>query len=715
MAQAMGGLGDALQKVAAVQDKMQEDKVANDVVAAQTEYQKRLSDALYSGDNALLARKGEGAATLDKDYLDTERKIRQEVTANLPAFDLAHTAFNRTADREQQSGLDLVNRYKMQEGERTFKLTLNNAMTTTAETTARNYNNPTAIQQGLAANGTYAQAYAARFGKAEADALLRNSNQQLLESAMQAAYGKDDYGAMQNLLDTHGDTMGESNASRWQHALTERTKANTRAQTVLDFQKDQSLYTNGMFDPEKALAKAQSMTRSITSGGGGKQFTWDQVKELVSGNESGGNYEAHNGDSGAHGKYQFMPDTWSGVMGDAPMTPQNQELAFDKKYKQIYDQYGAAGVLVAVYAGDDNAGRYMRGEKLLGEGGEYSADAPQYSGGNEYPSVRQYVVNALGNDGRGAGGAAETKDVPMFDATELAALKNQFQGVQNDQIREKNRREQETRKNALNWLAVNDSLPTSTKLEYLNGAGLAPAEVKAMSDNLLKKDDDLAKKRQEANSVEIEGALGVLKAKGLLTVQDVNGYAGSLSRKDYWKWLETANGEDRTEQDNADNLADKDWHGRVLNDPLYGTTADKNTLIGGIQARLDVERVHGTDRADTAKKWLAEATDKEKLKWLGGYAKSNEAGFSELDALYPGMSALVKAGNNSAGGRVRIDGYEWRDIINSWADRTAVDPYAKQAWDYLVDNRLPINENVILRVRNRFAQEAGAEQVDSLY
>lgn len=59
--------------------------------------------------------------------------------------------------------------------------------------------------------------------------------------------------------------------------------------------------------------------------------TLDQLMAAISGQESGGDYNAVNSFSGASGKFQFMPETWravapmAGLPPDAPMTPENQE------------------------------------------------------------------------------------------------------------------------------------------------------------------------------------------------------------------------------------------------------------------------------------------------------------------------------------------------------------------------------------------------------
>lgn len=220
------------------------------------------------------------------------------------------------------------------------------------------------------------------------------------------------------LIDYYGDKLPESQKDIYMAKINPALEQNQTFNFVEGLKSNSAMLNpDGTLNQtamlEAAKQKYLTATRKVVHSGtpGTSTISWSQMKDLVAGNESGGNYEAHNNDSGAHGKYQFMPGTWEGVMGDAPMTPDNQEKAFDTKYKPIFDKYGSAGVLVAVYAGDANAERYMNGQSLLGEGGEYSADAPQ---GN-YPSVRQYVINALGNDGLTGGTPSTTEEVSAPD------------------------------------------------------------------------------------------------------------------------------------------------------------------------------------------------------------------------------------------------------------------------------------------------------------
>lgn len=71
--------------------------------------------------------------------------------------------------------------------------------------------------------------------------------------------------------------------------------------------------------------------------------------------ESGGRYDAYNSTSGAYGKYQITPSSWSAwslqVLGtsSAPMTPQNQETVARYKVHQAWHSYNQSWRVVAYW------------------------------------------------------------------------------------------------------------------------------------------------------------------------------------------------------------------------------------------------------------------------------------------------------------------------------------------------------------------------------
>lgn len=130
-----------------------------------------------------------------------------------------------------------------------------------------------------------------------------------------------------------------------------------------------------------------------------QNFGFDAFKKAYAENESGGNYEAYNADSGAYGKYQITPGLWADLMRqnglpeDTPMSPENQDKYFTPYLEKAYTQFGPEGALVAMYAGWNNGERWAKGYKtgIDDNGNEYSF----YDKQGDYPSVAEYVQNGI--------------------------------------------------------------------------------------------------------------------------------------------------------------------------------------------------------------------------------------------------------------------------------------------------------------------------------
>jgi hypothetical protein len=111
--------------------------------------------------------------------------------------------------------------------------------------------------------------------------------------------------------------------------------------------------------------------------------------QAISGQESGGNYQAVNPDSGAAGKYQIMPANFVNEGGwdrdalgrDISLQfylnhPKTQERIARNKLREYYNNYGARGAASAWYSGDPN---------------KWRNSSPQ--GG--YPSIAEYVNDII--------------------------------------------------------------------------------------------------------------------------------------------------------------------------------------------------------------------------------------------------------------------------------------------------------------------------------
>ncbi len=137
----------------------------------------------------------------------------------------------------------------------------------------------------------------------------------------------------------------------------------------------------------------------------------------IAGQESGGNYNAENGDTGAYGKYQIMPSNWpewaeeAGIGADAPRTPENQEIVARFKLGQYYDKYGARGAAIAWYGGEGAL--------------NYSDEALNRKQGDngEYPSINEYADEVLGRMGNVADSARiDDTEENYFDESDSMGL-----------------------------------------------------------------------------------------------------------------------------------------------------------------------------------------------------------------------------------------------------------------------------------------------------
>jgi hypothetical protein len=176
--------------------------------------------------------------------------------------------------------------------------------------------------------------------------------------------------------------------------------------------------TTGRFDWNKAneLIK-QNSYRNVGGQGTPGTSSKESFFAAIEGQESGGDSTAVS-PAGAVGIYQIMPDNWpswskeAGYEGADPNDEAAQRAVGKYKLGQYYDQYGPAGAMVAWYAGEENAKRYVKGETTDIWGRPW--DAPQSNG----PSIQGYVDSVMSklpageqNAGGGSGGIDISKKV----------------------------------------------------------------------------------------------------------------------------------------------------------------------------------------------------------------------------------------------------------------------------------------------------------------
>lgn len=160
----------------------------------------------------------------------------------------------------------------------------------------------------------------------------------------------------------------------------------------------------------------------------------DDVVDAMTQQESSGNPNAVNENTGAFGKMQIMPENWPkwsqealGRVGD--MNNQDDyDAVVSYKMNQYINEYGTEGAMVAWYAGPQNAQRWVDGMStgIDADGNEYSFDAPLSNG----PSVNEYVRQSMDKLGKKNGGGSTG---PAFNPSAYADMEgttwNRTEGV----------------------------------------------------------------------------------------------------------------------------------------------------------------------------------------------------------------------------------------------------------------------------------------------
>lgn len=122
---------------------------------------------------------------------------------------------------------------------------------------------------------------------------------------------------------------------------------------------------------------------------GGSSDIMGDLRQAIASQESGHDYLALNRDSGAMGKYQFMPDTarrFVSFMNTSEFlnSPSLQEKAFEGYVTELHDQAVADGLNGCELARAVASGWYSGDIDLR------DSTAPQFSNGREYPSISDY-------------------------------------------------------------------------------------------------------------------------------------------------------------------------------------------------------------------------------------------------------------------------------------------------------------------------------------
>ena len=405
LTKAIGDLGNTMLTI-------QKQKEMTDVVNATNEYNAMMNDWLYNPDNGAMNRKGENALTIPLDYQNQEKRARQLITEKYGfKFNDAVNAFNKVADNDMTNTTNTINKFVRGQFEDSAMKALDMNVQNISNNAVVNAS-PDAFDDAMKQVSGSVAAQLSNLGYDDNTIRLqvKKAQQNIATTMIEKKMADDDLDGANKII----NQVAMSGLIDEEKIMGYRQKVRNASMVLATSDDSKIDGVIGEFDPNDPDLLTK-VTNKLYDDGFGKvagttgTITKEMFIKAVSANESSNNDHVVNGDSGAYGRYQIMPENWpewskeAGIPGADISDPEAQRKVATYKLSEYIDKYGVEGAAVAWYAGEGTAEAWVRdGAKayVKGSGGD-GWDKPQYSNGNEYPSVRQYVVNTLAEIGGG--------------------------------------------------------------------------------------------------------------------------------------------------------------------------------------------------------------------------------------------------------------------------------------------------------------------------
>lgn len=380
----LAAIAGAANKWAVAVEAQQEDEDKQSILNAMDIFNKSRYNIMYNDESGLMNTKLEGTAGAGANYTEQINKARQDVLSNTKLHSKKNQlALDHLMYQSAQQGFQTVDQYEQKQKEAVTDLRYDNNIQNSCEFVQKNWNNPQALQDEIIRTQLLTSAIYGKRGAEFIESKSRANIGQVVASAVGASITNEDYGTMRNIMDKYGSYLTANQRAAFEKVAYDKESSAFERNTAKD------LYAK-YGDNEEAVRKELEGMKGFSEGGN----EFDNLVAAIGGQESGGNYNAKNGRTGASGKYQIMPDNWpswsqeAGLPAGAEMTPENQEIVARFKLKQYYDKYGARGAAIAWYGGEGAL--------------KYSADAMNRKQGNgDEPSINEYADSVLARMGTG--------------------------------------------------------------------------------------------------------------------------------------------------------------------------------------------------------------------------------------------------------------------------------------------------------------------------
>ena len=380
----LAAIAGAANKWAVAVEAQQEDEDKQSILNAMDIFNKSRYNIMYNDESGLMNTKLEGTAGAGASYTEQINKARQDVLSNTKLHSKKNQlALDHLMYQSAQQGFQTVDQYEQKQKEAVTDLRYDNNIQNSCEFVQKNWNNPQALQDEIIRTQLLTSAIYGKRGAEFIESKSRANIGQVVASAVGASITNEDYSTMRNIMDKYGSYLTANQRAAFEKVAYDKESSAFERNTAKD------LYAK-YGDNEEAVRKALEGMKGFSEGGN----EFDNLVAAIGGQESGGNYNAKNGRTGASGKYQILPDNWprwsqeAGLPAGAEMTPENQEIVARFKLKQYYDKYGARGAAIAWYGGEGAL--------------KYSADAMNRKQGNgDEPSINEYADSVLARMGTG--------------------------------------------------------------------------------------------------------------------------------------------------------------------------------------------------------------------------------------------------------------------------------------------------------------------------
>lgn len=379
-------LGKSFGVMAEQMQKANDEADRQSILNAVDLFNKGRYNIMYNQDTGLMNTKADGSAGISNSYTEQTKKLRDEILGNTKIYSEANrVALDRLLANSYQQGFQIVDQHQYEQGEAVKDLRLENNV---QNEIAFIQKNPLLINDSLQKISLLSAArYAGSTNSIElGEEYARKASSQLVSAAMSTLITEEDYDSAKALQDMYGDLLTPAQRENFHQVIYEKER-NAYEYDIADQLYQQ--YNGNEAEIEAALDSMQGITVD------NENIGLEDLIRAIGGQESNSNYNATNARTGAHGKYQIMPENWSpwaeeaGIGAYAEQTPENQEKVARYKLGQYYNKYGARGAAIAWYAGEGAL--------------SYSDNALNRKQGNgDEPSINEYANQVLERTGYAA-------------------------------------------------------------------------------------------------------------------------------------------------------------------------------------------------------------------------------------------------------------------------------------------------------------------------